>query len=353
MNKDIVAVSLFSGAGGLDIASVMADVSVIASTDIDSDCIATLKANEDYFGDTKIFEGDLHEIESGVFKAIVEKKHPKKYIVIGGAPCQPFSKAGYWVTNQVRRGINDPRATLVNEYLRVVTDIQPDGFVFENVESLLHPTNHVIIDTFISIIEEEGYKYKIIRANALEYGVPQRRKRIFIIGTKGNFKRDEPIKTHDAPEKCAKSGLKPYVTAGEAIAGFEGNEYYEEYEDTKGGTYYHELCEVPPGMNYKALTAWAGYPNPKFVADKRFWNFLLKLSPDQPSWTICAQPGPWVGPFHWDNRRLRAPEVAAIQTFPKGYKFCGNRRSVQKQIGNAVPCLMGKAMIEYLKESLE
>ena len=106
-------------------------------------------------------------------------------------------------------------------------------------------------------------------------------------------------------------------------------------------------------MNYKALTAWAGYPNPKFVADKRFWNFLLKLSPDQPSWTVCAQPGPWVGPFHWDNRRLRAPEVAAIQTFPKGYKFCGNRRSVQKQIGNAVPCLMGKAMIEYLKESLE
>ena len=353
MNEDIVAVSLFSGAGGLDIASVMAGVPVISSTDFDSDCIATLKANEDYFGDTEIIEGDLHEIESDVFMTIVEKRHPKKFIVIGGAPCQPFSKAGYWVTNQVRRGINDPRATLVNEYFRVVTDIQPDGFVFENVESLLHPTNRVIVDTFISIIEEAGYKYKIVRANALEYGVPQKRKRLFIIGTKGEFKSDEPRKTHDAPEKCEQSGLKPYVTAGEAIAGFEGDEYYEEYEDARGGTYYDDLCEVPPGMNYKALTAWAGYPNPKFVADKRFWNFLLKLSPDQPSWTVCAQPGPWVGPFHWDNRRLRAPEVAAIQTFPKGYKFCGNRRSVQKQIGNAVPCLMGKAMIEYLKESLE
>jgi len=353
MGEDIAAVSLFSGAGGLDIASVLAGVPVISSTDVDSDCIETLKANGSFFGNTEIFEGDLHGIESGVFKKIVEKRKPKKFIVIGGAPCQPFSKAGYWVTNQVRQGINDPRATLVNEYLRVVTDIQPDGFVFENVESLLHPTNRVIVDTFISIIEKAGYKYKIIRANALEYGVPQKRKRLFIIGTKGAFKREEPVKTHGAPEKCKQSGFKPYVTAGEAIAGFEGDEYHEEYEDVRGGTYYEELCEVPPGMNYKALTAWAGYPNPKFVADKRFWNFLLKLSPEQPSWTVCAQPGPWVGPFHWDNRRLRAPEVAAIQTFPKDYKFCGNRRSVQKQIGNAVPCLMGRAMIEFLKESLE
>lgn len=106
-------------------------------------------------------------------------------------------------------------------------------------------------------------------------------------------------------------------------------------------------------MNYKALTAWYGYENPKFVADKRFWSFLLKLSPDMPSWTITAQPGPWVGPFHWDNRRLRVPEIAAIQTFPKGYKFYGSRRSVQKQIGNAVPALMGKAMIEFVKESLQ
>ena len=353
MSRDIVAVSLFSGAGGLDIASILAGVPVISSTDFDSDCIKTLKANEDYFGETKILEGDLREIDSDVFKTIVEKESPKKFIVIGGAPCQPFSKAGYWVTNQVRRGINDPRASLVNEYLRIVTDIQPNGFVFENVESLLHPTNRVIVDTFISIIKEAGYKYKIIRANALEYGVPQKRKRLFIIGTKGEFKHEEPIKTHDAPEKCSQSGLKPYVTAGDAIAGFDSDEYFEEYEVTKGGTYYDDLCEVPPGKNYKALTAWAGYPNPKFVADKRFWNFLLKLSPAKPSWTVCAQPGPWVGPFHWDNRRLRAPELAAIQTFPEDYKFCGTRRSIQKQIGNAVPCLMGKAMIEYLKESLE
>lgn len=352
MNEDIVAVSLFSGAGGLDIASVMAGVPVVSSTDFDADCVKTLRANEDIFGKTEVFEGDLHEIESETFKKIVDKHNPKKFIVIGGAPCQPFSKAGYWVGNQTRRGINDPRATLVDEYLRVVIDLQPDGFVFENVESLLHPTNKIIVEKFIEIIEESGYKYKIVRANALDYGVPQKRKRLFIIGTKGEFKTEEPIKTHGAPETCSEMGLKSYVNVGEVMVGFEGDEYFEEYEVAKGGTYYDDLCEVPPGQNYKALTAWAGYPNPKFVADKRFWSFLLKLSPDKPSWTITAQPGPWVGPFHWDNRRLRAPEAAAIQTFPRGYKFCGSRRNVQKQIGNAVPCLMGKAMIEFVKESL-
>lgn len=353
MKEKIVAISLFSGAGGLDVASVLANVPVVSSIDFDSDCVQTLRANEDYFGETDIFEGDLHKIESSQFMESVKRSEASKFIVIGGAPCQPFSKAGYWVGNQTRRGINDPRASLVDEYLRVVTDLQPDGFVFENVESLLHPTNKIIVEKFIEIIEEFGYDYKIIKANALDYGVPQKRKRLFIIGTKGSFKGYEPRKTHCAPELCEETGLLPYACVGEFISDFAGDEYFEEYEVTKGGTYYDDLCEVPPGQNYKALTAWAGYPNPKFVADKRFWSFLLKLTPDQPSWTITAQPGPWVGPFHWDNRRLRAPEAAAIQTFPKGYKFCGTRRSVQKQIGNAVPCLMGKAMVEFVKESLE
>lgn len=353
MSNNIVSVSLFSGAGGLDIASVMAGIPVVSSTDFDSDCIKTLMANEKYFGKTKIIEGDLHKIESKLFIDVLDSVEHDKFIVIGGAPCQPFSKAGYWVGNKTRRGINDPRAMLVDEYLRVVLDLNPDGFVFENVESLLHPTNKVIVEKFIEIIEDNGYKYKIVRANALDYGVPQKRKRLFIIGTKGEFKRETPLKTHCPPEQSEKLGLKPYESVGKFLEPFAGDEFFEEQEITKGGTYYDDLCEVPPGQNYKALTAWAGYPNPKFVADKRFWSFLLKLSPDKPSWTITAQPGPWVGPFHWDNRRLRAPEAAAIQTFPAEYVFCGNRRSVQKQIGNAVPCLMGKAMIEFLKESIE
>lgn len=352
-NKKIVSVSLFSGAGGLDVASEMAGVPVAMSTDFDADCIETLKLNSTTFPQAEVLLGDLHEIESGVFSKRVNDVEHDAFIVIGGAPCQPFSKAGYWVTNQKRRGINDPRATLIDEYLRVVTDIQPDGFVFENVESLLHPTNKSIVEKFVEIVEDAGYDCKIVKACALDYGVSQKRKRIFIIGTKGEFRTDEPRKTHCDPALCTETGLLPWVNVGDVIAGFDGPEYFEPEEVTEGGTYHNDLCEVPAGMNYKALTAWAGYPNPKFVADKRFWSFLLKLSPDKPSWTITAQPGPWVGPFHWDNRRLRVPEMAAIQSFPRDYRFYGSRRSVQRQIGNAVPALMGKAMIEYLKESLD
>jgi len=106
---------------------------------------------------------------------------------------------------------------------------------------------------------------------------------------------------------------------------------------------------VMPGKNYLSL---CDGKQSNFKKNTRFWNFLLKLKSDLPSWTIAAQPGPWVGPFHWDNRRLRVPEIAAIQTFPKNYKFFGNRRSIQKQIGNAVPPLLGKAMVNYLANNL-
>ena len=163
---DVVAISLFSGAGGLDIGAHLAGVKVVTSIDIEQDCVNTMKMN-DLFKETNVIQGDLHEIKSEWFIEELRKYSYDKCIVIGGAPCQPFSKNGYWVGNQSRRGINDPRAKLVNEFLRVVQDVSPDGFVFENVESLLHPTHKVIVDEFIDIIKSEGYEYKIIKANAL------------------------------------------------------------------------------------------------------------------------------------------------------------------------------------------
>lgn len=352
MAQKIVAISLFSGAGGLDIGSIRAGVPVIISTDIDQDCIRTLKANKEYFGDSVIIPGDLHNISSDTFRKILDEKKTDKFIVIGGAPCQPFSKMGYWIPDQSGRGINDPRATLVNEYLRVVGDLQPDGFVFENVESLLYPRTKIVADEFLRTVNSYGYCTTMIKANALDYGVPQKRKRLFIIGTKGSFKSSEPRRTHCDPEQQFFWGLKPWANVGPVIEEFDRDEFFEP-EEVMTGHFYEDLCEIPPGQNYKALTAWAGHPNPKYVAAKRYWNFLLKLSPDMPSWTITAQPGPWVGPFHWNNRRLRLPEQAAIQTFPKNYVFCGSHKSKQKQIGNAVPSLMAMAMIEYVKESLE
>ena len=166
---------------------------------------------------------------------------------------------------------------------------------------------------------------------------------------KKTFSIGEPQKTHGADDELSKkAGLLPFENVQDWIGKFEGPDFFEKEELTTKGTFHSDLLDVPPGKNYIAITAAAGYPNPKFVAQKRFWSFLLKLHPELPSWTIAAQPGPWVGPFHWDSRRLRMPEVAALQTFPENYQFSGSRRYVQKQIGNAVPPLLGKSMVEFL-----
>ena len=140
----------------------------------------------------------------------------------------------------------------------------------------------------------------------------------------------------------------PYERVVDWIYQYENMKFFEKEESVKNKTYENELKQIPPGKNYFALTKRDGHPNPKFEANKRFWSFLLKLHPSLPSWTIAAQPGPWVGPLHWNNRRLRVPEIAALQTFPEDYKFIGSRRSIQKQIGNAVPSLLGKSVIEHL-----
>ena len=94
------------------------------------------------------------------------------------------------------------------------------------------------------------------------------------------------------------------------------------------------------------------HPNPTFEAESRFWNFLLKLHPEKQSWTVAASPGPWTGPFHWETRRLRTPELAAIQSFPEGYRFAGSRRDRVKQIGNAVPPKMAAAVIAKVLEAI-
>jgi DNA (cytosine-5)-methyltransferase 1 len=345
-NSQIEAISLFSGAGGLDIASELNGINVRTAIDIDHDSIESLKLNN-RSKTKKIIEQDIKNLKA---KSIEKYLGNKNIIIIGGPPCQPFSKNGYWVKNENRKITKDPR-NCIEDYFDFVKILNPKGFLLENVGSILHPTNKKAIECIINHSKKLNYNLKIIKANALDYGVPQKRQRIFFIGSKKKFQMIEPQKTHFNPEKPSlfDNNLMPYETVGSHIKDFESSSYKEDAEVTSEGTYYHELKKVPPGKNYLALCNQKGS---KFIKNTRFWNFLLKLSPNLPSWTIAAQPGPWVGPFHWTNRRLRVPEIAAIQTFPKNYRFYGNRRSIQKQIGNAVPPLLGKAMVKYLAANL-
>ena len=211
----------------------------------------------------------------------------------------------------------------------MIDELSPDGFILENVESLLHPKNKEAVQDLEEAIEKLGYKYIIYRANALDFGVPQKRKRVFFIASKNDV-IGEPIKTHGSEkELLLNKELKPYERVIDWIGKFDDDKYFEPEESTTGKTYDEELKQIPPGKNYFALTERDGHPN-------------------LPSRTIAAQPGPWVGPFHWNNRRLRVPEIAALQTFPEDYHFVGTRRSIQKQIGNAVPSLLGEAIVKHL-----
>lgn len=295
-------------------------------------------------------------------------------MIVGGPPCQPFSKAAYWTeegsdaayrrarANGVAaekpeapsRVKKDARRDLVKEYWRLVLESNADGFVFENVPSIKHPRNRPIYDGILRKAKAAGFHVTEVAANAVNYGVAQARERVLILGSR-HRKPAHPEPTHSLLREdgsLRNVGLKPAVTAGEAIRPFRSRRFFEPEEVIQGKWAQH-LEEVPPGWNYKAHTAWAGHPNPTFVTETRFWNFLLKLSPDKPSWTLAASPGPWTGPFHWESRRLRTPELAALQGFPDGYSFAGNRRERVRQLGNAVPVPVAKAMIKSVLDTLE
>lgn len=333
----VLAVSCFSGCGGLDIGVQLAGVKIISTLDFEPTAVETVKANEFFqFADHKC--EDIRNVTGKDYSSLLRNSNPEKLIIVGGPPCQPFSKAGYWITNEKRKTVDDER-NMVGEYLRIIEEIRPDGFLLENVESILHPTNKAVVEYIEEKITHMGYHFVRILANALEYGIPQKRKRVLFLASR------KPISGQ--PQKLSPVEVDK-VNVLDWIGRFDKPELSEMEELTTGKTYDYELSEIPPGHNYIALSARDNYPNPKFVANKRFWNFLLKLHPLLPSWTIAAQPGPWVGPFHWNNRRLRVQEVAAIQTFPMDYKFVGSRRTIQKQVGNAVPSLLGEKFVEHL-----
>lgn len=339
-------VSIFSGAGGLDVGATHAGVRILACVENDPDAAQTLRLNNKHVGWT-VLEQDIQSIDFHQWRSTAPN------ILIGGPPCQPFSKNGYWVKNDNRLIEDDPR-NMLGQYARALGEMRPSGFLFENVESILHPTNKDAFYGFVAAAEALGYTCTIFRANSADFGVPQKRKRVFVFGVRGGKRKiPVPLATHGDPTN---PGLLndhiPYVGVGSFIEAYSGEEFFEPQEIASSGTYFRELVNVPPGRNYIALKDLKNYDGRVFRSGGRFWNFLHKLHPDVPSITIAAQPGPWVGPFHWENRRLRVPEIAAIQTFPREYRFYGNRRSVQKQIGNAVPCLLGERMVAHLIEHL-
>lgn len=354
-------VDLFAGAGGLSLGARRAGGDVRLLVDLDPVACRTLRENPHHHTGV-VWEADVSELTGEDVRELAGLSRRDPLVVIGGAPCQPFSKASYWTDpgdearyrrarskgRKVSRPVSpieprlDPRRSLIEQFFRIVRETRAVAFLFENVPSILHPRNRQALQLLVEQAEATGYYTTIVKASAVDFGVAQRRERVFLLAALDAMP-NPPLPTHTNRASCSAT-LQPAVTAGDALAPYSGKEFFEP-EELVVGRWAEHLRTVPPGWNYKAHTAWGGHPNPTFETETRFWNFLLKLSPNRPSWTIPANPGPWTGPFHWESRRLRTPELAALQGFPDGYRFAGTRRERVRQVGNAVPPLLAASMV--------
>lgn len=343
-----IAISLFSGAGGLDFGAEQAGFEVRAAVEWNRDAAATMEKNFSHLAAPVIQTDIMTTATSQILQAAGLGARERPELLIGGPPCTPFSKSGFWL-DWKREGL-DPDASLLQAYTRVLAEARPHHFVLENVYALTYKNkaSKPAFDRLMREIDMAGYHCDAAVLNAADYGVPQARPRLFIIGVP----KDEPVPLLPAPTNGGMwegrlSGVpqRRHVTAGEALAGLITE---PEPCELVNGKYGQLLPDIPPGDNYLFYTAKRGYPDPQFGWRSKYWSFLLKLSPDKPAPTIQAQPGPYVGPFHWENRRLRVGELKRLFTFPDDFQFVGSRNSVQAQIGNSVPPVLALKVVQAL-----
>lgn len=349
MNGQGVAISLFSGAGGLDLGAERAGYEVSAAVEWDRDAAATMEKNFTHLAAPVIRSDIMATPTSQILRAAGLRAGQRPELLIGGPPCTPFSKSGFWL-DWKRQGL-DPGASLLQAYTRVLAEARPHRFVLENVYALTYNNraSRPAFERLLSEIEAADYHCVWGVLNAADYGVPQARPRLFIIGTP----RDEPLPPLPVPthggqwerRRLSEEPRQAHLTAGAALAGLICE---PEPEEAVNGKYGHLLPGIPPGDNYLFYTAKRGYPNPLFGWRSKYWSFLLKLSPDRPAPTIQAQPGPYVGPFHWESRRLRVPEVKRLFTYPDDFELVGSRSSVQAQLGNSVPPALAETVVRSL-----
>lgn len=338
-------ISLYSGAGGLDYGLEAAGFETGVAVEMDHDCCATMRGSRPRWN---VIERSIFDVPTDEMLDACGVRAGDVDLLVGGPPCQPFSKAGYWASGDSRR-LDDPRADTLSAYLRVLEEARPRAFLLENVEGLAYSGKdeglRLLLDEIACINRrtKSAYRPVVQVLNAAEHGVPQLRERVFVIAARDGSAFRFPSATHceAVPNAPLLSGtLEPYRTAWDAI----GNVEPEPSEDLAArGKWADLLPSIPEGQNYLWHTDRGG-GRPLFGWRRRFWTFLLKLAKNRPSWTIQAQPGPAVGPFHWSSRRLSMRELCRIQTFPDDVEIFGTRGSVQKQVGNAVPSLMAEVL---------
>jgi len=323
--------------------------------ELDHDCCETLRRNRPW----AVLERSIFDVPTPELLEVAHLKKGDATLVVGGPPCQPFSKAGYWASGDSRR-LNDPRSNTLAAFMRVVEEALPQAFVLENVEGLAFSGKdeglRLILDQLRRINKKtkSNYRPHFQVLNAADHGVPQVRERfVLVAGREGQpFSFPQPSFASPAPpaepDLFALPTLPTHRTAWDALG---------DLDDPRGedlsmrGKWAELLPTIPEGQNYLWHTARSG-GLPLFGWRRRYWTFLLKLAKNRPSWTIQAQPGPAIGPFHWKSRRLSMRELCRLQTFPDDVTISGGRGSVQRQVGNAVPSLLAEVLGRAIRTQL-
>lgn len=342
--------SIFSGGGGIDCGFKKAGYDICFSTDFWKPACDTLELNK--VGKLVVCE-DIRNIDYHKELNKITLKASDIDVLVGGPPCPAYSKSRFYRTD-FARALDDENSFTLHEYFRALNEIRPKVFLFENVFGFIYKPHQPAFDLLKHTADEFGYdiRYKVV--NTANYGVPQTRERFLCVGIKrGEGKPFEfPEETHFDPSKPFKNEANdkiPWVTCKQAIGDLDFD--LPEDIDKQAGAKHKDLLKlIPPGENYLYLTAERGYQDPKFKWRSRYWSFLLKLSPERPSWTIQATWSDNMGPFHWKNRYLRINEIKRIQTFDDDYIFTGSFSDQWRQIGNAVPVHMAEVIAQSIHE---
>lgn len=341
-NRDVI--SFFSGAMGLDLGLEQAGLNVKICQDFDESCVKTIESNG-----KKVILGDIRNLNP---RDVLDKtglKQGEPFLVCGGPPCQPFSTAGK------RLGINDPRGSLFMDYIRMINYIRPRFFIMENVKGImsspLKTDSNQLMDenspkTVLDVILSEFNKleYKIVYGilDAVNYGVPQFRERFVLIGSRDHEDIFLPIPTHFQMHQNKEMLWK---TTGDAIKDLERNP--GECASFSGDRLEY-LRMVPEGGNWKDL--------PKNVIEKAMGGaylsgggkvgFYRRLSYTQPSPTVVTSPVQKATMMchPTQDRPLSIKEYARLQQFPENWKIVGTTSAKYRQIGNAVPVGLAKAI---------
>lgn len=306
-------VSLFSGAGGLDLGFKQAGFELLWANDFDADAVATYKHN---IGNECVL-GDIKNIHSNDI--------PNADVMIGGFPCQGFSMAN------TKRNALDERNSLYLEYVRILKDKKPKIFIAENVKGILSLEKGEVLKAIIQDFENVGYQVQYKLLNSADYGVPQTRMRVIIVGIRNdlNINFEFPKPTHS--KNPQKDNLLPWVSVKQAL---------EHLPDPDG-----LLANTVPNNEYS-----------QYKVTARNFTGHRTTNPDLPSPTILARGNGGGGvvaiPHYNGLRRMTVRESACIQSFPDDFEFKGTRGSGYRQVGNAVPVKLANVIAEQVFKSL-